>query len=101
MNRTFITQINPRLDYSKAGENQVIVFPLRLQLFEDEDVQESLEIARQTLKDFDPDVDSLVLSGDPIAMSICVGILAVKFRSIELLKYDRRSEDYHPINISF
>ncbi len=101
MSRTFITQRNPKLDYSKAGDLQTTIFPQRLQIMDAESVREALGIAETILKDFYPPEDLLLLSGDPAAMAICIGILARDHGAFSMLKYDRRDRDYYPLTINF
>lgn len=98
--RTFITQVNPKLNLLELTGEHITIFPQRLQINDNDSAAEGIEIARVMLKDFDPDVDELLLSGDPVAMAICVGILAARFREMTLLKWDRRSGTYYDISIT-
>lgn len=53
------------------------------------------------LANFDPNNDHLVLVGDPIVIGICTAILAGRWKTFNVLKWDRQELCYIPITLTF
>lgn len=58
-------------------------------------------ILEKALMDFDPEMDSVLLLGDPVACAQAVHVLAYIFNigHFSVLKWDRREERYFPYQI--
>lgn len=66
-----------------------------------EDPAPTRECLEKALLDFDPDEDSVLLLGDPVACAQAVHVLAYVFGlgSFTALKWDRREGRYQPYRI--
>jgi hypothetical protein len=60
-------------------------------------VEMMLELAPSRLSDFDKD-DWLVLTGNPTLMTLCAMIVALRFKRLRLLVWDKTMKDYAEIN---
>ena len=102
MNRVFVIQDDGRRDFSKAKKFGELVPMIERDVFPD-DAEERQEVVykiiRRKLDDFMPLYDSVLLTGDPVAL-VTVGMeLQRRFpdERIRILKYDRENRDYYDI----
>jgi hypothetical protein len=49
------------------------------------------------LKDFDPENDWLLMTGDPILIGTITAIIAKRYNKVRCLKWDKQNLDYLPI----
>lgn len=99
----YIVQRNNNLDYKDAerfGRASILyerdAFPDNA----DERTEQMTYIARSKLREFNPDTDYLLLSGDPIAISIVVLVLGEKHNNIPVLKWDKENRAYFPVYLN-
>lgn len=99
--RAFLVQEMPDLNYLPVKEYAswppVVIFKHRagqITLHPDE----AMATARERLAGFTED-DFIVLSGDPVAISIAVLVASQLAKSVALLRWDRREMQYVPITI--
>lgn len=100
MARVFVTSEDPRLDYSAAREfgTEIIgVFPPgQVHL----SPQIALYRARAVLRSMKRE-DYLALVGDPVKIGICVAIAAERCGKVKLLRWNRNTLNYLPIEVDF
>jgi hypothetical protein len=53
----------------------------------------------KALRDFNPQIDRLLLLGDPVLIGLCFVILSTQTRAVPILKWDRRKRAYQPLTI--
>jgi len=108
MSTVFVTQENPRLNYSDAERYGEVVF-----VNVDEYSPNANSIRNQNILDnidrlmrqYDPTTDYLLLSGDPVSMLLTFNTAAEIARnsfeldSLRLLKWDGQNRSYNPIEI--
>lgn len=91
MSRVFITVQAPNFDFSQAEDfgKMVAIWPPTQQAYGD--TSYVVDIARRTLRDFDPDQDYLLLMGDPTLMAIAAAEAShVGDGRFKVLKWDGR-----------
>jgi len=100
MPKVFITSEDPKLDYSPAyahGEKVIGVFPPgQVHLHP----QIALYRAREVLRAMEPD-DWLALSGDPVKIGICVAVAVERVGKVKMLRWNRHTTSYLPIEVDF
>ena len=107
MNIVYVTQENPKLNYADAERFGQVMFltdqdhsPNRNSIRN----QKRMTDIKGTLKSFDVDRDSLLLSGDPInigiAFQIVSGIAVACGKPFKLLKWDGLGQCYYQIVIN-
>ena len=102
MSTIYVTHEDPRLDYSPAyrwGDKIIAVFPPgagQITL----SPQSALANARARLSSMTRD-DYLVLVGDPVMIGICVAVAAELVGRVKLLRWDKRSLSYVPVDVDF
>ena len=104
MSRVFVIQDDGKRDFSNAerfGELEPLIgrdaFPDNAVVR----VPRMTEIIRAKLKDFRPLHDYLLLTGDPIAISIASSILMEQgIASYKCLKWDRENRGYYEVRIN-
>lgn len=98
----FVTHEDPRLDYAPAfkwGERMVAIFPPgagQVTL----SPQVALANARRVLASMTRD-DYLVLVGDPVMIGLCVAVAAEMVGSVRMLRWDKRTLSYVPVEVDF
>lgn len=98
----FVTHEDPRLDYSPAyrwGDKLVAIFPPgsgQITL----SPQAALANARTKLRTMTRD-DYLILVGDPVMIGLCVAVAAEMIGRVRLLRWDKRSLSYTPVEVDF
>lgn len=100
MPKIFVTSEDPSLDYSPAlqfGDKLVGVFPPGQVLLHP---QVALFRARGILSKMLPE-DYLALVGDPIKIGICMVVAAEIVGKVRVLKWNRQSYSYLPVEIDF
>jgi len=58
-------------------------------------------LARTALKDFDPELDSIIAIGDPSAIAIVTTVAALDHRKYSLLRWDGRTHEYVKLTFKF
>lgn len=100
MGRIFVTSEDPKLDYTPAlqyGSSISGVFPPgQIHLHPDVAINQ----ARKILRSMEPD-DYLALAGDPTKILICGVIAAERVGKVKILKWNRQSMSYVPIELDF
>lgn len=56
--------------------------------------KENVNAVRRRLRDFDPEEDSIVAVGDPVAISLCAAVAAFDYRGFSMLRWDGKSRQY-------
>jgi hypothetical protein len=66
-----------------------------------EDPEPTRDRLRDGLKDFDADLDYVLLLGDPVACAVAVHVLGFDLNvpSFDALKWDRREQRYYPYRV--
>jgi|AntDeeMinimDraft_6_1070357.scaffolds.fasta_scaffold20915_2 hypothetical protein len=97
MNRVFVVQENPNLDYGPAESYGEVVFitaeefrPIAGSIRNDYILT---DIDRR-MAEFDPDNDWLILTGNPMIMGYSFHLALMKTGSVKCLQWDRRSAEY-------
>jgi len=49
---------------------------------------------RRRLRDFDPDEDSIIAVGDPVAVALCCAVAVRDFGGFSILRWDGRTRQY-------
>lgn len=100
MSNVFVTSEDPKLDYSPAyqfGEKVIGVFPPgQIHLHP----QVAVYRAREVLKAMQPS-DWLALSGDPVKIGICVAVAVERLGMVRMLRWNRHTNSYIPIEVDF
>lgn len=89
-------------DLSRFAKDRVDVFSRPV--YPDEADTRSVTITKDAavvLRDFDPEQDAIALSGCPVLMAVCVGVLAQKNAKISVLKWDRKYDGYYETVLDF
>jgi hypothetical protein len=58
------------------------------------------EVMKAKLAEFNPSRDYVLLTGDPLAIAMCILTLSCSTLSIPCLKWDRDEQDYYPVTVS-
>ena len=98
----YVVQENPHNDYGDIRRYGLPDFLYQRDVFPDnveERTRTMREIAEAKLKDFRPETDFLVASGDPAGIAIAVSYLAKTVSHFTLLKWDREGKRYYPVPI--
>lgn len=66
----------------------------------DERIMDMREVMRAKLKAFNPLRDYVLLTGDPLAIAMCILTLSCFTLAIQCLKWDRDEQDYYPVLVS-
>lgn len=100
MAKVYVVQENPRLNYVDADNYGEVIFlttkdysPMKNSLI---NTQVLMDIAGG-LKDFDPDVDFLLLTGSPILLGYAFHRAMVKKGYAHILQWDGYRQSYLPI----
>lgn len=100
MPNVYVTSEDPNLDYSPAlrfGDRVIGVFPPgQVHLHP----QIALYRARGVLREMKPE-DYLALAGDPVKIGICVMVAAERVGRVKLLRWNRQTSSYIPIEVDF
>ena len=107
--RVFVTQLDPNAHYdmSSLSDFGEVVPLFGRSIYPDEANERScvmVRIARSKLADFDPSVDYLALSGDPVSVAMASSVLAGYVREknsdkFVALKWDRLNNGYYEVPI--
>jgi hypothetical protein len=57
--------------------------------------------AKHAMKDYDPDVDSIVAIGDPCAIALLATAAALDHRAYSILRWDGRARQYVKLSFKF
>ena len=99
----FVVQDNGRYSFRKAERFGELVPLIERDVFPD-DAQERVLVIRNIMKtklqNFNPAKDFLLLTGDPVAISIAVLVLSCFTLNFSCLKYDREGRDYYPVELT-
>ena len=102
MNRVFITQEMPQLNYTAAEEYGSIEFltrndwsPIAASL----NNEQLLRDIRSKLADYNPEHDHVVVSGSPVVAAVVFMVLARITRRVSVLKYSNRDQRYTKLTI--
>ena len=89
-----------KYDFSAAREFGDFVILLRPGNIFGERFEQSVVALKEGLKDYDPDKDHILATGDPVGIAAAVMIAGQK-GAVSLLRYDRRANQYmaHSIRI--
>lgn len=103
-NQVYIVQDNGSRDFSKAEKFGNLVPMIERDIFPDdtdERTQAIYNIIRKKLVDFRPLYDSVLLTGDPVALVVTGMELQRRFPDdmIRLLKYDRENKEYYLVHL--
>ena len=97
--RVYISMRDPRFRYEDALNFGSEVVPL---LNQEIDLAFGLDRSKKQIEskllDFDPDIDYMIVTADPVC-TFLLGRMSAKFKSINLLKWDNRSFRYYPVVI--
>lgn len=96
----YIVQRNPRLNYVDAKRFGELRTLYERDAFPDNasDRTEAMAVmARKLLTRFDPKKDYVLMSGDPIAISIVSMVLAESHPAFNVLKWDNEEHVYYPV----
>jgi hypothetical protein len=99
--RVFVIQNNPDLDYDDAQRYGSLVPVIRRDVFPDDwplRVLAMRDIIVRRLKDFDSALDSVLLTGDPVAIFL-VGTALAHHDKVRVLKYDRKEGRYYDVMV--
>ena len=103
MNRVFVVQENPRLDYADAEKYGDVVF---MTMREFSPMKNSIsngmvlgDIARH-MAAFNPDEDYLLLTGGPIILGYTFSLALSKKGYVNVLQWDNHRRGYLPIRFS-
>lgn len=66
----------------------------------DERIGQMREIMKAILGNFNPAKDYVLLTGDPLAIAMCILTLSLSVLTIPCLKWDRDEQAYYPVTIS-
>lgn len=92
-NRRPAMDMSPAFEYGKVVE----VFPPSASVFNTEPLMDQI---KSTIEDYDFDAgDSLILTGDPAITTVIVGLLAKRGDNLRILKFDRHSHSYNPVEV--
>lgn len=104
MARVYVTQ-ETNYDFRKAEEFGNLVF-LSIDRRDDfNNVRNSqhnerlIAHLRQGLRDFNPDVDYVVLVGSPYVQAAVMALIGQRFRKVNLLRWDNRDLAYIPLTL--
>lgn len=96
----YLTHEDPRFDYTPARKFGRLIKPIfppgQIQL----SPQVALYRARLILREIDGS-DWIALVGDPIKIGICVAVAAERLGRLRLLKWNRHTLEYLPIEVDF
>lgn len=101
MSKAFIVSENQRFSYADVlnwCQEMVPIFRPGTQVTLNP--QTALGHARKVLRDMTAD-DYLVLIGDPVIIGICVAVAAEFLGTVKVLRWDKFSTRYVPIEIDF
>jgi len=100
--RVFVTQENPNLNYLPAEAFGDIEFlaredfsPVRNSLHNEALIQK----IRHKLKEFNPDIDFITVSGSPVVAAVVFMILAEKTKTVNILRWSNRDHVYQHLVI--
>jgi hypothetical protein len=62
-------------------------------------MQDNVSQVRRHLRDFDPDEDSIIAVGDPVAIALCCSVAVRDFNGYSILRWDGKTRQY--IKMSF
>lgn len=101
MKRTvYIPHWHPTFNYDKAEPYGKLV-PLVAVDFDDGENSKNnfaiMEVINDQLKDFDSELDFLLISGSPIIVSYAIGVVFSCHDRVRVLRYNKISKDYVPI----
>ncbi len=101
--RVYVVQDSGRYSFSKAERFGKLIPMLRRDVFPDDHearVEAIRGIFKHMMKDFNPAMDSLLLTGDPVAIALAVLVLSIHTLDIPVLKYDREADDYYRVQLT-
>lgn len=89
--------------FRKAERYGDLVSLIQRDVFPD-DVEERVAtmkgIMTAILERFNPSVDFLLLTGDPVAIALAVMVITCRSTFIRCLKWDRENQDYYEVELS-
>lgn len=105
MAKVFVTQEHPSLNYAPAEEFGEVVF---MTIDDYSSIKNSLhnidliDELKNTVKEFDPDVDYIVISGSPVVSAIVFMLVGMMYqgRQINVLRWSNRDHMYQPTTIN-
>lgn len=99
--KVFIIQDDGRKNLSPAAKyGEVVVLATRdMPIFAD--TTNSIVMLRSKLKDYNPDVDFLLMTGDPLLIGATMALVAIQCHKVQCLKWDKQNLTYIPITIKF
>jgi hypothetical protein len=62
--------------------------------------QNNINQVRRRLRNFDPDKDSIIAVGDPVAVALCCAIAVRDFGGFSILRWDGKSRQYVKMHFS-
>lgn len=66
----------------------------------EERIDQMREIMKTILSEFNPAKDYVLLTGDPLAIAMCILTLSCSTLTIPCLKWDRDEQSYYPVTVS-
>lgn len=103
MSRVFVIQDNGTKDFRKARRYGALVPVLWGDAFPDNSKERVIEmqaIIRAKLRDMDPLVDCVLLTGDPVAIALTALVISERSLTVRFLKWDRENREYYLIPVS-
>jgi len=101
--KVFVIQENPKLDYMDADRYGDVVFvtnqeysPMQGSLGNEKILKE----VEQAMREFNPDLDFLLLTGGLVVVGYAFSLALIKKRYINLLQWDKRKNSYVPIKFA-
>lgn len=104
MSIVFVTQWARNRDFSDAARFGDIKFITAKEIFADDDSVDiddvRDEVVSKLVGKFRPRMDRLLLSGDPIIIAMCMGVLGrCGVTSVNCLKFDREEGKYYHVRV--
>lgn len=62
-------------------------------------VPETVYLVDEWMEEFNPDIDHLMLIGDPVLIALCANNVAQRFKSFSVLKWNRQTREYIPLKV--
>jgi hypothetical protein len=101
--RVFVTNENPKYNYNSAEAYGDLIFVSTGDFSYTAKSPANEELVREMedrLKDFDPDKDSVILSGSPAVMAAALLIIGRKHSNVNILRYSSQSGGYDRVRVS-